>query len=161
MYTPCLLTNPDRWAGLHDPAEKKSLHKSWPLENSSEQEKAPAICDTCAAGRGDRAGDVTLQLPKPCRRAGAEGTGWAQDIRDVEQLAGTRGRAVMDEGTSPQGQEEGAGLCFSGCESQEGRTGPGGGSRLYPCTPPSHLQLEHHAAHGGARVRAPLPSPGG
>lgn len=40
-----------------------------------------------------------LQLLEPCWRAGLEGTGWSQDVEDTEQLAGTRGRAVMDEGT--------------------------------------------------------------
>lgn len=74
----------------------------------------------------------------------------------AEQLAGTRGRAVMEEGTSPWGQEKGAGLCFSGGEAQEARPGPGGSGL---CWAPSHLQLEHHAAHGG--TRGPLPSPGG
>lgn len=54
----------------------------------------------------------------------------------MEQLAGTRGRAVTDKGTSPQGQEEGAGLCFSGGEAQEGRTGPGGPGLYW--LPPSY-----------------------
>lgn len=66
MYRPCPLTNPGCWARLREPVDKKkSLHESWPLENSSEQEKAPAISETCAAGRGDGAGDRRCSGPSP------------------------------------------------------------------------------------------------
>lgn len=50
------------------------------------------------------------------------------------------GRAVMDEGKSPLGQEEGTGLCFSKGDAQESRPGPGG---LGLCRAPSQFQLEH------------------
>lgn len=99
-----------------------------------------------------------LQLLEPCWRAGLEGTGWSQDVEDTEQLAGTRGRAVMGEGTGPWGQEEGAGLCFSGGEAQEARTWPGASGL---CWAPSQLELQHHVARGRARARDPLLSPGG
>lgn len=134
MYTPCPLTNSDCWAGLHDPAEKKSLHKSWPLENSSKQEKAPAICHTCAAGRGDRAGTTTLQLPKPCHRAGPEGSGWSQNmgVQNSWQVPGAE--LLWMRGQAPGGRRKAQGCAFLGVRPRR----PGRGGQGCAGLPPSY-----------------------
>lgn len=100
-------------------------------------------------GRDDRADNATLQLPEPQHRSGLEDTGWSRDTGDMEQLAGAASRAVMDERTSPQGQGEGAGLCFSRGEAQEAETRVGGQN----CAglPPSYSwsTLQHTGGPGG------------
>jgi len=89
---------------------------------------------------------VTEQAPRRCSRP-RPAAGLDPRVLGLAELSRVKGRA--------RGQEEGAGLCFFGGETQESR--PGLGGRLGQCWAPSQLQLEHQCS----TWRGPLPSPGG